>query len=68
MTQILEGDDDWVVGGLTISKDGLAPSIRGIGALVMMNSVVLGCQYFVLGRKNGAHRRKLTITAHNSET
>lgn len=31
-----------------ISKEGLAPSVRGIGALVIMNSVVTRCQYVVI--------------------
>lgn len=48
MTQILEGGDDWDIGGLIISKEGLAPSIRGIGALVIMNSVVTRCKYIVI--------------------
>lgn len=48
MTQILEGDDDWDVGGLMTSKEGLAPSIRGMGALVIMNSIVTRCQYVVI--------------------
>lgn len=43
MTQTLEGDDDMGVGGLMISKEGLAPSIRGMGALVMMNSMLPMC-------------------------